>query len=287
MHEFTHETVTVPCLVCGSASHTPLLWFRGFRIARCLGCGFVFVNPRPTQASLLQLYTNPDENPFFAETYEELQYEAAVLLKVVQTIQTHVRGGELLEVGCGRGDLLRIAQARGFSVTGCDFFGDKAPELPGASFHEGTLGEATFPEHAFDVVVVRNMLEHVFDPNREIAEIRRVLQPHGYLYLKVPNIRFEYGLGCRLVFGKRHAFEAPYHLNHFAPKTLTRFLHRAGFEVVAWSLEQPTPSPRWGVNVARQAGYRAIRGIARLTGGRMFPRILLCCLARKKESACA
>jgi SAM-dependent methyltransferase len=268
------------------------MWFRGFRIARCLACGFVFVNPRPIEASLLRLYTDPGENPFFAETYEQLEFESAVLLKVVRTIQTRVRRGDLLEVGCGRGDFLRVAQARGFSVTGCDFFGGKAPELAGAWFHEGTLTQARFREHAFDVVVVRNMLEHVFDPNREIAEIRRVLQPYGYLYLKVPNVRFEYGPGCRLVFGKRHAFEAPYHLNHFAPKTLTRFLHKAGFEVVAWSLEQPTPSPRWGVNVARQAGYRAIRCISQLTGGRMFPKILLCCLAQKnlaqkKETACA
>jgi SAM-dependent methyltransferase len=150
------------------------------------------------------------------------------------------------------------------------------------AFFDGTLQEAKFPDNSFDVVVVRNIFEHLFNPNAEIQEIRRILKRDGYLYLKVPNVDFEYGLRCRFIFGKPHAFDPPYHLNHFNPISLQRFLRNADFTLITWYLEQPTLQAKWTKNLARQAGYRVFQTLKFLSGSTLFPKPLLSCLAQKK-----
>jgi SAM-dependent methyltransferase len=134
-------------------------------------------------------------------------------------------------------------------------------------------------------VVIRNVLEHLFDPNAEIREIRRILKPNGYVYLKVPNVEFEHGFNCRLVFGKEHVFEPPYHLNYFSPASLQKFLDKSGFGFLSWFLEQPTLTPRWRSNLIRQTGYRLFQTLSLLTGGKSFPKILLSCVVQKTNRA--
>ncbi|MFH0874140.1 MAG: methyltransferase domain-containing protein [Candidatus Komeilibacteria bacterium] len=43
-----------------------------------------------------------------------------------------------------------------------------------------------FPDEVFDVVVCAAVLEHVPDPGRAIAELRRVLKPGGEIWIEVP-----------------------------------------------------------------------------------------------------
>jgi SAM-dependent methyltransferase len=275
------ELTRVSCPVCASAQDSSLTFFNGFRIAQCKDCDFVFVNPRPTEQSLGRLYASPEQNKCAAESYEPFQYEFPVLDKILRHVRRYVSSGRLFEVGCGRGDFLKMALAEGFSPQGCDLFGDPRPNITGVTFYDGTLESVQLPSTSFDLVVIRNTLEHLFDPKRELNEIRRILSPGAYLYLKVPNFHFEYGIGCKLVFGKENSFEAPYHLNHFTPTSVRRLLDAGGFKFIGWYVEQPSLRPQWKMNLLRQSGYRIARGLQWVTGGLAFPKILLSCLAQK------
>jgi SAM-dependent methyltransferase len=281
MEQFVKDTVTIPCPICKSTSDSPFMFLQGFGISRCSNCHFIFVNPRPTEECLLKLYSNKEINRAFKAHHEPVEYELPVLSKLIWNIQNVVPGGELLEVGCGRGDFLRVAQAHGFSVTGCDMFGEQQPVFEGISFREGPLTSAKFPDNAFDVVVMRNLLEHLFDPNVEINEIRRILKPNGYVFLKVPNVMFEHGFRCRLTFGREHNLDPPHHLNYFSPSSLKAFLRKSHLKFVSWYLEQPTFYSRRTLNLKRQVGYRIIQTLFFLSGGRMFPKIVLSCIAKK------
>jgi SAM-dependent methyltransferase len=231
--------------------------------------------------SLVELYAGAKTNPFFSETFESTASELPALRSVLRQISRYVPTGRLLEVGCGRGDFLMLARAAGFSVTGCDFFGaHKRPDDDIASF-DGTLAQAQLSSNSFDIVVIRNVLEHVFDPNVELAEIRRILKSGAYLYVKVPNVAFEHGLGCRLVFGREHDFDPPFHLNHFSSAALIALLKKAGFQFISWSLERPTLYPSGVKHLVRQSGYRLIEAAFFLTHGQAFPKIVLSCVARK------
>ena len=252
---------------------------RGYRIARCGGCGFLYVNPRPTEAALGTLYAG--WNPYHGDHFEPTAGERAVLDRLVQGLKRRARGNALLEVGCGRGDLLRAAAAAGFQVSGCDFFGPDRPAIDGARLYDGPFRTAGAPAASFDVVLSRDTLEHVADPRAELDEMARVLKPGGLLYLKVPNATYEHGWLCRLVFRKENLFEPPYHLNYFTAGSLRRFLESAGLRVTAWSMEQPSGETSWKANLARAIYYRSALTLAALSGGRAFPKIILACYAER------
>lgn len=111
----------------------------------------------------------------------------------VLTGEESLERGQLrvLDVGCGGGLLAEELARRGFEVTGID----PAPEsietarkhasASGLSIdYEVGTGEALpFPDGQFDHVTCCDVLEHVDDVDRVIAEVARVLRPGGlFLY---------------------------------------------------------------------------------------------------------
>jgi SAM-dependent methyltransferase len=201
------QLVGVACCICGSPNHREFVEVvrrmddgsgGTYRIARCSACGFLYVNPRPTPEELIRLYSH--NAMCFREDYEPVSLEMPVLRRVIREIQRFVKSGSLLEVGCGRGELLELASKSGFAAHGCDL--QRSPALDSnVDFHVGTLQSSTFRDESFDCLVLRNTLEHLFDPADELRTCHRLLKPGGYLYLKVPNADYEHGWRCRMMWG--------------------------------------------------------------------------------------
>lgn len=79
------------------------------------------------------------------------------------------------------------------------------------------LEAQTFPDASFDLVVTQDVFEHVFRPDRAVAEIARTLKPGGLFISTVPMVRGRHPSRRRaeLVDGEvRHLVEPPeYHGN--------------------------------------------------------------------------
>ena len=96
----------------------------------------------------------------------------------------------VLEIGCGAGSLWRENRARvsaGWEVTLADLspgmLGEARRNLDGRfRFTALDAQWLPFPDGRFDAVIANHMLYHVPDRPRALAEIRRVLAPHGRLY---------------------------------------------------------------------------------------------------------
>jgi SAM-dependent methyltransferase len=58
-----------------------------------------------------------------------------------------------------------------------------------------------FNNSSFDIVVAKDILEHLENPMFVLSEMRRVLKPSGYAVINVPN-HFFYELRLRMLFGK-------------------------------------------------------------------------------------
>jgi 2-polyprenyl-6-hydroxyphenyl methylase/3-demethylubiquinone-9 3-methyltransferase len=98
---------------------------------------------------------------------------------------------EILDVGCGGGLLAEEFARLGSSVTGVD---PSRKSLEAARRHAADVGlsiryqaavaeELPFPDASFDVVYCCDVLEHVQDLDRVVAEAARVLKPGGaYLF---------------------------------------------------------------------------------------------------------
>jgi SAM-dependent methyltransferase len=105
-------------------------------------------------------------------------------------------GGELLDLGCGSGELARHLAAAGYLVTGCDI----APRMlrqavaadQGQAVHwiklEPRWRMLPFAVSSLDAVVAASVLEYVEDPAAVLGECARVLRPGGVLLCTVPNL---------------------------------------------------------------------------------------------------
>lgn len=109
---------------------------------------------------------------------------------VTQTVLQELKGKEFLEIGCGTGYAMSLAQGLGFSVAGVD------PQLGrhGVAFEAGSLNAAVavgeklpFADASFDVVYSSHALEHFSDREKGLQEMARVLRPDGHIIILVPS----------------------------------------------------------------------------------------------------
>lgn len=289
-HDLTmKQRELVNCSACGSDHYEQYPvhlnhWLpQDYTYSKCEDCGFVYVNPRPLPEEVEEIYT-AHTNPFDQEEYEGLDVERRTLVKLVKRLQKLHPNGRLLDMGCGRGDFLRIAKDYGFDVYGSDLSTAPSPHTDIPIF-QGFLKDANLPSHSFDVIVTRNTLEHIFNPNEDLQELNRLLKPGGLLYVKVPHVKYEEGWRCRAFFGFKSLFTPPVHLNHFSTHTLRTILERNGFEFVSWESEQPSASKNKLKNLVLNTGFAAIDTMKTVSFGSAFPKPVLCVVVRKTGSA--
>jgi SAM-dependent methyltransferase len=100
----------------------------------------------------------------------------------------------------------------------------------GVEVRRGTLAEQNLASQSFDVGILCHSLEHLSDPNDELAELARVLKPGGHLHIAVPN-----GQAVRLALDGTDWMHLshPLHLWFFDARTLALLLERHGFRVAA------------------------------------------------------
>jgi SAM-dependent methyltransferase len=275
----------VNCSACGSGNydHYPVHlnpWLpQDYTYSKCEDCSFVYVNPRPLPEEVEEIYT-AHTNPFDQHEYEGLDIERDSLVRLVSRLKAIKPTGRILDMGCGRGDFLRIAKDHGYEVYGSDLSTTKGPH-DDIEIFQGFLQDANLPSESFDIIVTRNTLEHIFNPNEDLRELNRLLKPDGLLYVKVPHLNYEEGWRCRAFFGYKSLFTPPVHLNHFNTSTLNTILKRNGFDHVSWESEKPSKSSSKLKNLVLNVGYSAIDAMKTVSFGHAFPKPVLCVLVRK------
>lgn len=99
---------------------------------------------------------------------------------------------EVLEVGCGSGNIARPLAALGHRVLATDI--DQASldfiraQRPPDNLELARAGlEELPPGRSFDAIIASEVLEHVADPAGALAAFRRALRPGGRVMVTVPN----------------------------------------------------------------------------------------------------
>jgi SAM-dependent methyltransferase len=212
-----------------------------FRVLRCPACGLSWVSPRPAPDEIGRYY--PDtyswrpsaEGPESAVHRLERWYRFHLLRFETRQLLAHTdlkTGEAVLDVGCSSGDRLLVMKDTGLAPAGVETSpaADYARERLGLDVRRGTLEEARFEDARFRAVTLHNVLEHVHDPRRLLAEARRVLVPGGWLVVQAPNAA---SVQAR-VFGRRWAaVDVPRDLYYYTPALVARLLREAGFEPAA------------------------------------------------------
>jgi ubiquinone/menaquinone biosynthesis C-methylase UbiE len=132
----------------------------------------------------------------FSRTYEHARdgrsrYHDLLDDLEVDLVAPVARGGDLLEVGCGTGLLLRRFAAMAGRAVGVDLSPGMLAHARarGLDVHEGAAAALPFADATFDVVVSFKTLPHVPDLRAALAEMARVARPDGTLVVELYNPR--------------------------------------------------------------------------------------------------
>ena len=102
----------------------------------------------------------------------------------------------VLDFGCGVGDIVQAARHRGLNAFGVEKFyggsnikdtGRERGLLGKTVFEIADDGRIPFDDAFFDLVVSNQVFEHVEDLETVLTEIARVLKPGGHLFCSFPS----------------------------------------------------------------------------------------------------
>lgn len=138
--------------------------------------------------------------------------------------------GKLLDVGCGMGTNLSRLKKFGWNTYGVEldeYAAGYSREL-GHNIFCGTLLDAKFPSNFFDVIMFKDVLEHLDNPVEVLKEACRILKSGGRVYILVP---ISNNLFFNLFKGRWYSLDTPRHLWIPSTKAINILCHRAGMRV--------------------------------------------------------
>ncbi|MEO8308116.1 MAG: class I SAM-dependent methyltransferase [Pseudomonadota bacterium] len=215
------------------------------RVHRCNACGFEYVSPRPTPGQAKAFYEIDAyytqgkshmvevENPsFFSRLRTHLAWRADAGENLIDVIAEEIpRGGLVVDIGCGGGQLIRILAERGIRGVGVE------RDVQAMSLRDSQIsvleGSAeSLPRElkpgGCDGVVFSHVLEHLVDPRNALVNAVQLLRSGGLMFCEVPNneslIARQSGLSWEHL-------DIPRHINFFALDTLVKLAEAVGLRI--------------------------------------------------------
>ncbi len=212
-----------------------------FQYSLCPSCKHLFLQCRPSESEIGSIYpptyytVNP-KSPLFlrGSIYRhKVRMDAARILKVIRSRKKR----SVLDVGCG--DCARLMSIRhssigpGMELAGLDL--QFSEEVAGAAkaadidLIEGNVESVPLGEKRYDLVLMSQLIEHLYAPRRTLQTVFNLLNPGGILVIETPQWK------CLdfLLFKKRYwgGYHFPRHFNIFSASSLKRFVESCGFEI--------------------------------------------------------
>jgi 2-polyprenyl-3-methyl-5-hydroxy-6-metoxy-1,4-benzoquinol methylase len=163
--------------------------------------------------------------------YHEERHRSALRFLAPQPTQV------ILDAGCGTGSLAaRIAplarEVQAIDIAG-NAFDPAYRSIANLQFAKMNIEQLAFADGTFDQVVCVEALEHVIDPQRSLAEFRRVLKPGGRLVLTYPTVNRTAMRRLHHALRVVRPIAISEHLNEWTYRELLRHVEAAGFRLRA------------------------------------------------------
>jgi SAM-dependent methyltransferase len=214
-----------------------------YEIIKCDHCGFIHVNPIPSEGALGHLYREQyytlEKPQFIDRQLEDLEWWHVVYNERYDFLEKHLPAERrrMLDIGCGPGFFLQRGIERGWNCLGIE------PSRQASEYAKGLgvevlncfLHKAGFEEREqqFDVIHLSEVLEHIPDPLSLCKSAYTLLDKGGILCVVVPN---DYNPVQKLLKEQLgfppYWIGPPHHINYFTFESLKRLLKRIGFNIL-------------------------------------------------------
>lgn len=123
------------------------------------------------------------------ERIDPIPFHERTAADAMKLLRPSLDGRLVLDLGCGPGHSTRALRSRGATVVPVDLSAVEFAGPGGPPGHQLIADGQRLPfrDGCFDGVYTSNMLEHVPDPRRALAEMTRVIRPDGWLWLSWTN----------------------------------------------------------------------------------------------------
>lgn len=238
------------CRICGcdARPHLTGQFCNGYTIARCDGCETVAAAEKPEPSELKRLYDDfftGDEYAAHRREFDQIQagriprsYRREGLLGRLEKMS---KGRHLIEIGGGTGGFGVVAKAKGWNYVDYDI-----SDIAVGFTRELALDARTFPAgevpplppQSADVIVMWEVLEHVWNVREYLDVVRDALRPHGILLFSTPNWHQARHRSSftndreRSAAAPMDTMGPPVHVNFFTKRSLHKMLSACGFRLV-------------------------------------------------------
>ena len=235
------------CVVCGSRAAEAEAFGHDYMYSscsdtfchvRCLGCGHIYLNPRPSPQAASIIY--PDTHLCFTGAIANSVFisraKKFAILRRLKDVLANKRDLRILEIGFGDGDLLLAIRNHlpGAELVGVDFHvhPDTAEKLQANRIKliGGMAEDMRLEENVYDVIIMNQLVEHLWDVDKVLNACFAALKPSGCVSIETPDSS---GYDRQLFRqGSWGSYYYPRHLNLFNQDGLKTVLVRNGFDIV-------------------------------------------------------
>ena len=292
------------CPLCGFSDEARLGASQGSRLVRCKSCRLTYQDPRPSVEMVRAYY---DQNIYVDPKQSDHidQRRRTLFVDFLERVQLEGHG-RLLDVGCGTGEFLQLAKAKGWNAYGVEVSLEavEVANRHGLPVYLGNLPDQgrtdlSFPDQSFDMVTLWNVLDVFPRPVDQIREVCRILVPGGRVFIRTPNECFHLA-AYRLsrLFPWPQAFVRLmrdayiFHPLLWSPRSIRLLLQRVGFAGInIWNSPLSGGDPYRVVREERENLVRLIKnivyGVAQVasacSGSRLLIGSSISILARKAK----
>lgn len=224
------------------------------QLLSCAECGHWWHTPVPSQEELLALYR--EASPFVVTPNAKEQYEHKRhdddFLGYMERFLRGAAARTYLEIGAGGGQMVQHFRSRGLTAYGVEPAGWNPQEGIVETIDDLPSGMR------FDVVVLQDVLEHLWDPVAMLEIVRRHAAPDAWLFCSVPCS----DSGPARRYGARWGMVVPFgHLHYFSKRSAGGALRLSGWEMLDARLSRTVPLWRLAMQVRlRETAYQLIKG---------------------------
>lgn len=147
---------------------------------------------------------------------------------ILRRLESYSNGGELLEVGVGKGEFLAVALELGYQPNAVEIVPDAAQKVAnmlGIPVYCGDFLNYR-PNKTYSIITMGDVIEHVTDPKKALKNAYKLLKGDGVLWLSTPNYESSFS---RMTKFRDPMWSEPYHITYFCRESMESLAAECGF----------------------------------------------------------